>query len=107
MASLLGDPERYNGKFVRTVGFLCVEFEGNAVYLHEEDYAHGLTGNAFRLGLSQSQAKQFKGLTLKYALIEGTVSAHPPDQTHTWAGDIESVRHVEAWPAYRKPVPRE
>src|SRR5438034_11609304 len=46
MVALSAVPERYDGKFVRTHGFLCIEFEGDALYLHEEDYRHGLTKNS-------------------------------------------------------------
>lgn len=75
MVALIAAPESYEGKFVRTHGFLCIEFEGDALYLHEEDYRHGFTKNSFALRLSKLQREQFKGLSLKYALIEGTVYA--------------------------------
>ena len=31
MVALIAAPESYEGKFVRTHGFLCIEFEGDAV----------------------------------------------------------------------------
>ena len=71
MVALIAAPNSYEGKFIRTHGFLCLEFEGDAVYLREEDYRHGLTKNSFALRLSKQQ-EQFKSLSLKYVLIEGT-----------------------------------
>ena len=43
---LLATPEKFDGKLVRVIGFLCLAFEGDAVYLHREDFDHGLTQNA-------------------------------------------------------------
>src|SRR5580704_15463974 len=72
MVALVANPQRYEGKITRTVGFLCVEFEGNALYVHDEDYRHGLSKNSMALRLSDSQSKQFKSLSLRYVIIEAT-----------------------------------
>ncbi len=98
MVALLAAPERYQGKFIRTHGFLCIEFEGDAIYLHEEDYQHRLTKNSFRLRLSEPQRKQFKSLSLKYVLIEGTVYANGLEAEDMWAGAIGNITRLEVWP---------
>ena len=107
MVALLATPQRYEGKIVRTVGFMCVEFENDALYLHEEDYRHGLHKNSLALRLSESQRKQFKGLSLKYVLIEGTVYANGPEQTDLWSGAIGNITRLEVWPADRGAVPHQ
>lgn len=107
MVALLATPQRYEGKVIRTIGFMCVEFENDALYLHEEDYRHGLHKNSFALRLSESQRKEFKGLSLKYVLIEGTVYASGPEQTDLWSGAIGNITRLEAWPADRGPVPHQ
>jgi hypothetical protein len=106
MIALLSAPEKYEGRLVRTHGFLCIEFEGDAVYFHEEDYRHGLTGNSFALRLSKLQREQFKNLSLKYVLIEGTVHAKGLERTDGWSGAIAKISRLEAWPIDRGPVPR-
>src|SRR5712692_9436267 len=80
MVALLTAPQKYQGKFIRTIGFVCIEFEGDALYLHEEDYRYGLTKDSFALRLTDSQRKQFKSMSLKYVLIEGRVDANGPEQ---------------------------
>ncbi|RZA00012.1 MAG: hypothetical protein EOP47_15240 [Sphingobacteriaceae bacterium] len=35
---LIADPEKYDKLRVRIVGYLNLEFEGNGLYLHKEDY---------------------------------------------------------------------
>lgn len=52
LVKLIANPEVYNGKTVQIIGYLNLEFEGNAVYLHREDYENGLTGNGFWVGFS-------------------------------------------------------
>ena len=46
MIQLLGTPEKFDSKFIRVYGFLRLEFEGKALYLHKEDYSQGLTKNS-------------------------------------------------------------
>jgi hypothetical protein len=43
LVRLMATPEKYDGKAVQVVGFLRLEFEGNGLYLHQEDYEHGIT----------------------------------------------------------------
>ncbi|HKW18442.1 MAG TPA: hypothetical protein VJO35_13125 [Terriglobales bacterium] len=99
MVALLSSPERYDGKLVRTIGFLRLEFEGNALYLHEEDYLHRITKNALELSLSKEQEERYKMLSTKYVLIEGTVSASRWEaETSISSGHIKDVTRLEYWP---------
>jgi len=98
MVALVALPEKYEGKFVRTHGFLCVEFEGDALYLHEEDYRHRLTKNSLALRLSDPQRQEFKAMNLRYVLVEGTVYARGPESRDRWSGAIGKVTRLEAWP---------
>jgi hypothetical protein len=104
MVALLATPEKYDGKSVRTIGFVCMEFEGKALYLHEEDYRHGLIKDSFALRLTDSQRREFKSMSPKYVLIEGRVYANGPE-AHEWAGAIGNITRLEVWPADRGPVP--
>jgi len=95
MVSLLGSQGKYNGKRIRTEGFLLLEFEGNALYLHEEDYRYALHGNAYYLDLTKAQEQQFRSLNLKYVLLEGTVFSQDGGM---YAGSITGVTRLQAWP---------
>ncbi len=98
MVSLLASPERYDGQRIRTAGFLCLEFEGNAIYLHEEDYRFELTKNAFSLDLTKEQEVQFKPLSLKYVLIEGTVEASKASaEKGIYSGHIGNITRLQSW----------
>lgn len=100
MVALVAYPQRYNGRMIRTVGFVCIEFEGDAVYVHEEDFRHGLIKNSMALRLTKSQEKQFKPLSQMYAVIEGKVEANGLE-SGDWAGAIGNITRLEAWPIDR------
>ncbi len=103
MVALLAAPQSYEGKFIRTHGFLCIEFEDDALNLHEEDYRYALSKNSFALRLSESQRKQFKSMSLKYVLIEGRVYANGPERDD-WAGAIGNITRLEVWPFDKSPA---
>jgi len=107
MVALVANPQRYEGKIIRTVGFLCVEFEGNALYVHDADYRHGLSKNSMALRLSDSQSKQFKSLSLRYVIIEATVYANGLESTAEWAGALGNITRLEVWPIDRNTTDRE
>jgi hypothetical protein len=96
MVTLLADPQAYDGRFIRTIGFMCLEYEGDALYLHEEDYRYGVTKNALALNLSPAQRKQSKGLSPKHVIVEGTLHANGPE-TSDYAAAIGGITRLEQW----------
>jgi hypothetical protein len=94
MVALLADPQKYDGKFIRTFGFMCLEYEGDALYLHEEDYRYQNYKNALALRVAEAQRKQFKSLSLKHVLIEGTMYANGPENSE-YAGAIGNITRLE------------
>lgn len=101
MVALLAAPTHYNGIVVQTTGFLAVEFEGNALYLHEEDYRYGMEKNAVQLALTKPQEQQFKALHAKHVLIEGVVSAdNRVVDSGMYSGIIRNITRLQEWPVY-------
>ncbi len=105
MVTLLADPKRYDGKFIRTHGFLSLEFEGDALFMHEDDHRYGLTKNSFALRLSKSRQEQLKGINLRYVVIEGVMKADGLEQADKWDSAIGAITRLELWPIDRGPVP--
>jgi hypothetical protein len=98
MIVILAAPERYNGRPIRTNGFLRLQFEGNALFFHEEDYRQGLTKNALLLDLSTEEEAQFKTLNGRYVLIEGTVwASRAAIESGQWGGILKHITRLEAW----------
>ena len=51
---LIGTANDYHDEKVRIKGFLHVEFEGNAIYQHKEDYERGLCKNGLWVSFPDS-----------------------------------------------------
>ena len=105
IVALLANPQRYNHKVVRTIGFLCLEYERNALYLHEEDYRYQNDENALALRLSKDQVKQFKALSLRHVIVEGTMEANVPE---SYGGTLRDITRLQYWGPRRDiPAPAE
>ena len=96
MVSLLANSQEYDNKVIRTIGFACLEYEGNAIYLHEEDYRYQNYKNALALRVAEGQLKQFKSLSLKHVIVEGTMYANGLENSE-YAGAIGNITRFEYW----------
>jgi hypothetical protein len=54
LIELIANPTKFDGKRVRIIGFLRLEFEGNAIYLSKSDFEHGVTKNGLWVSIEAS-----------------------------------------------------
>jgi hypothetical protein len=94
LLQLIAAPDAFDGKYVRVHGFVCIEHEGTAVYLHREDCEHVLTKNGLWLKAEGSKEAQVND---RYALIEGRFTAKKKGHRDLWSGSIEEVTRMEPW----------
>lgn len=97
MVPLLASPQKYDGKLIRVIGVLGIQFESNALYLHEEDYEYGITKNSFFVRLTEEQEKKFRALNKKYVIVEGMFSANGPEAREMTSGAIFDISRLEKW----------
>jgi hypothetical protein len=97
MVALLAAPEKYNGKLIRTWGFLNLRSDDDALFLHEEDLRVPLLKNSFRLELTVEQEKQFKDLNLTYVVIDGTLHSEGAAGPALNSGTIVHITLVNRW----------
>jgi hypothetical protein len=72
LIQLIATPEKYDGVAIRLIGYLRLEFEGNALYLHREDYERGLP-NGIWIAVPRDLSKdQTQTVNNKYVICEGT-----------------------------------
>ena len=95
LVQLIANPQEYDGKFVRVIGFVSVEHEGTAVYLHQEDYKYDITQNAVWLDIDLQRHKK---LDQRYAIIEGTFDANHNGHKGLFSGSLKDVKRLQAWP---------
>ena len=93
LITLLANPQVFDGKRVRLVGFVNLEREGNAVYFHREDYEQGITENALWLSISPQQA--LIATKPGYFLLEGTFIARDHGHFGLFAGAIRDIDRIQ------------
>jgi hypothetical protein len=72
IVTLLAMPASSSAKQVQVSGFLVLDFEGQALYLHKEDYQEGLSLNSIYVSLTPAQQQQYKSLDKTYVTIEAS-----------------------------------
>lgn len=100
MVALIANPEKYEGRQVQIIGFLNLEFEGNAIYLHEQDLEHAICKNGIWVSIDDKHA----GLSGRYVLLEGVFTAKRQGHLGLWSGEIREINRVIAWPAFQPRV---
>jgi hypothetical protein len=84
LIQIIARPSDFDGEYVRVSGFYRHEFEGNALYLHREDYAQGLRKNGLWMNGKADD-------NMKYILVEGRFNAQSLGHLGLWSGEIEAV----------------
>lgn len=89
IVQLLANPQAYEGKRVEVSGFVNIEFEGNAIWLHKEDFMRGLYQNALWLNVSEGGCVDASGMPLSaYASLSGTFTAKLHGHMGLWPAQI-------------------
>ena len=102
---LIANPAKFDGKRVRVIGFLRLEFEGNAIYLHREDYEHAIFENSIWLDRPKDfSEKQATKINKKYVICQGTFSAEQHGHTGMFSGSLTHITRLESW---ENAVPRD
>lgn len=102
MIQLIANPQQYDGSPIRLIAFLNLEFEGNALYLHREDYEKSNSSNAVWISLTDQQENSSKKLSGGYVLVEGIFRSKGQGHLGMFSGSIERVTRVQSWERRRK-----
>ncbi len=99
LLQLIATPAAFDGKYVRVQGFVRIEHEGTAIYLHREDWEHMLTKNGLWLAASDAapEGSREAQVNNRYALIEGRFSANKKGHRGLWSGSLEEITRMQPW----------
>ncbi len=99
IVELLANPTKYDGKRVRIIGFLNLEFEGNAIYLHQDDALHSITANGLWVEIANNVRQQTNQncKSKNYALLEGRFAATNRGHGGAWSSAIVDVTRCSIW----------
>ena len=93
---LLAHPEQFEGRRIRIIGYLNLEFEGNAVYMHREDFQRSLSKNGF--WVSFRKGVDIPGdVSGSYVQLEGTFTSKSAGHLGLWSGEISDISFVRKW----------
>ncbi len=104
---LVASPKEYAQKVVRIVGYLNIGVEGDAIYLHEEDFKQSLTPNALALQAKPQMLKQLEKMNRQYVVIEGVFDPTDTGHMRLFSGGIHDITRADAWkPAADDALPK-
>ena len=98
LIQLIGAPLEYDHKYVRVIAFLRLEFEGDALYLHREDFDHAISANALWFDRPKDLSeKQVAGVNNGYVICEGIFIAREHGHMGMFSGSLTHVSRLEPW----------
>jgi hypothetical protein len=91
LVQLIADPEKYEGRSVRVMGFCVFQFEEQALFLHREDADQMNFANGLWLETSQQHAD----LNEAFIIAEGMFTAKEHGHLGGWPGSIRNITRLE------------
>jgi hypothetical protein len=82
---------------VRIVGYLNIAFEGDAIYLHKEDFNQSLTRNALWLEAKPEMRREMKKLNRRYVILEGIFDPSDTGHMGVFSGTLNDITRADSW----------
>jgi len=99
LIQLIANPKAYDQKVVRIVGYLHLEFEGDVLYLHREDFDYGLTENGIWINLPKDiTPAQVKAINDRYVICTGRFIAGGQGHMDLNSGEMDNLTRIQIWP---------
>ena len=95
---LIASPIWNHENRVSTIGFVNIEFESNAAYIHHDFYTGRMPANGVWLELPDEVQQNPAAYNHRYILIEGTFSAWDTGHLGLFSGSISRITRFEPWP---------
>ena len=98
MVQLIANPQAYDIARVRLIGYLRLEFEGDAVYLHREDFDNQITKNGIWVNVPRGMTEpQQEAVNNQYVICEGRFVATRHGHMGMFSGELTDVKRLERW----------
>lgn len=97
LLQILADPYRHDRKVVRLIGFLHLEKNGHALYLHEEDYKHAITAYSLAVEPTDEMINRMDQLNNRYVVIEGILDMENKGFMEAHSGTLRRIYRCDEW----------
>ncbi|UTY58828.1 hypothetical protein [Massilia sp. erpn] len=94
---LMANPEKYDGKEVYVIGFMHLEFEGDVLYAHREDWVHTLIQNGLALDVPKSEYAKWLKINNNYVVVQALFSATERGHFALRAGSLTKISKLAKW----------
>ena len=103
IVNLIATPEKYDGKKIQIIGYLHLEFEGDGIYLHKDDYLNAITANGLWVNFSEKLTKKtsLKDYSDNYVIILGTFKKESKGHMGLWNGTMDDIIRLDFWRSQR------
>jgi hypothetical protein len=96
LVQVLSRPEALDGFVVLTAGYVVVDGDNSAVYLHREDYEECVLPNSVAISISQAENEKWKSARCSYVALKATFQAS--EATAVRRGRFVNVVTIDAVP---------
>jgi hypothetical protein len=94
---IIATPERFNGRCVRTIGYLHLEFEGDGLYVRREDYERMISKNGLWIDIDSDSLAPWPLVNDHYVLVEGIIDSKSQGHMGSWTATIGELVRLERW----------
>jgi hypothetical protein len=98
LIQLISTPQVFDGVVVQVVGFLRIEFEGNALYLHKDDFEQRISKNSVWVSLDAKSQDAAAKLNMQYVILIGTFDTKNKGHMSLRSGALLHIGQMSAWP---------
>src|SRR5215210_6665436 len=106
LIQLIASPHLHDGKRVRVIGYLRLDFEGTKIYIHETDYWKFIFPNAVWMSFGSAPiSKEWQRLNGRYVLVEGLFSTKQKGHLGGYDSSITEITNIEPWPPENLVIP--
>src|SRR5215469_6602996 len=105
LLELVANPNKFEGQLISATGFLGLDApDGDMLYLHKEDYDHGILLNAVGVQLSKELWSQRENLNENYVTVVGVFRSG--EKSGNRYNEILDVRKCSVWSRPADPIRR-
>jgi hypothetical protein len=99
LIQVIANPQAYDQKKIRLIAYLHLEFEGNAIYLHRDDFIIGISKNAVWIDLPKDiKPSEIKAVNDHYVICTARFNASNHGHMGMFAGALTDVTRLQVWP---------
>ena len=95
LIQLIANPASFDGKRVVLTGYVVLEVENTAVYLHESDATYAIARNGLWLDVPLGGESHRARFHQRYVLVEGTFNARRRGHQELFSGTLENIGRFE------------